>query len=225
MQHWKKKVWAQDLRLFSVLLIVLTYFSTTVASGMEALGTTEVEEGSSEVERWRLRLLELRRKESLSLLEPERVSTGSSGGGLIFTLAWRERPEPNLEEENPNSQIIILLLVAIKLEFSFLVKKFFWWNTQFLTCFWGAVCFRGTWMIHWPWWPASCTEPHTPPCCERSEQCSALLWWLLSQHPRGSVVWWGPYQWWARPAEQWEDYQPELWLCSAYACYHHCSHE
>ena len=94
----KKKVWAQDLRLFSVLMTVLTYFSTTVASGMEALGTTEVEEGSSEVERWRLRLLELRRKESLSLLEPERVSTGSSGGGLIFTLAWRERPEPNLEE-------------------------------------------------------------------------------------------------------------------------------
>ena len=83
----EKKVWAQDLRLFSVLLTVLTYFSTTLASGMEALGTTEVEEGSSEVERWRLRLLELRRKESLSLLEPERVSTGSSGGGLIFTLA------------------------------------------------------------------------------------------------------------------------------------------
>ena len=74
-----------------------TYFSATSPSKTAELATVVVDEGSADDDGVRWRRLELRRKESLSRFELLLVNTtGSSGGGLIFTLACRERPDPNL---------------------------------------------------------------------------------------------------------------------------------
>lgn len=38
-----------------------------------------------------------------------------------------------------------------------------WKYRKPLTCIWDAGWYPDTWRSRWPWWPAECRGPHTPP--------------------------------------------------------------